>query len=1039
MERERHAEQDYMADAWGSGRSSHEGSELLDEDSEFMSDGTARQGSRREDSRMQQGDGTNGTSDDGEGGLNDDGDESLDDDMVDKISSSPSIDDGRSLWSSPPSDEQLAPPVAAASDSLLSPLRSSRQHHHLGRKYFEFDPDQQMAGIQSGMPTIDRIPDLAGVQLDGSADEAGDSTSVGSSTASRDISEGSGRRIDIVSRSSSASIANSLLLSTDTKRSSSYEGDNDNDDDDDDLLDTSFPSDPRMIDSGWGGECLRETEDIDFEFVYALHTFVATVEGQANATKGDTMVLLDDSNSYWWLVRVAKDNSIGYLPAEHIETPTERLARLNKHRNIDLSAAMLGDNQEKSKNPLKKAIRRRQAKIVTFSAPTYYEPSDVEWSDAEDEPNSAEGEPDSTVGKKVEQASQEENVKRDRDLNAQAQVKERLQGSNPPTSPGDTASETSKSVGDERQSEDSFNSQDSTPNSRSRNGTMRNTDSFFKDNTAEPKKMTLTPGLLREQEGDESPRSSESKEKASSPVTDVFDQVEKAGLVQTDKKTPRSKEKKSGMLSGLFKRKEKKIKVDEAAGGVVASSKHDGDILASPSSLSSQDSIASPVKERPPSKRPGGKLVKQPPPSSGLANSGLASPTGEGPKSLAERQPTPLGGRPAEGVRSPPPGMQRLAARDEGSSRNDGKPPSLRIRTQQSNDSMQSDNSKREHGLLSPLSNLVSPPNGNEQPKEEKHRKEKLKKAKQRMELDVESSPEDINAPSPQSAMHNDASDIQSNPPQTDRNLNVPPPARSAPSIPSPTAPYYPEPDSGPSLSTTGPGAGVSPIDPRVTAPNYTSTAHPNTTTSTLGESPVSTPYDSTPPDTPPTTSTFSRGDQPQSQSVSATASTSASHSPNTAPDSPASSQFATNTPTGAPRGQQLPPTTTRDPAMLTPTDSAQSSLQSLSVPSQTPSHSQSHPQAANQWNHARLREYLDSGAHASDVRNLLLVVGDRSGVKAVGRDHPIMKQYGYAEHERTLDEMSRRLDGMLAEYVGRRDRRARARVDGAGGGGAGG
>jgi hypothetical protein len=58
--------------------------------------------------------------------------------------------------------------------------------------------------------------------------------------------------------------------------------------------------------------CLtRYPEDIDFDFVYALHTFVATVEGQANAAKGDTMVLLDDSNSYWWLVRVVKDGSIG--------------------------------------------------------------------------------------------------------------------------------------------------------------------------------------------------------------------------------------------------------------------------------------------------------------------------------------------------------------------------------------------------------------------------------------------------------------------------------------------------------------------------------------------------------------------------------------------------------------------------------------------------------------------------------------------------------------------------------------------------------
>ena len=85
-------------------------------------------------------------------------------------------------------------------------------------------------------------------------------------------------------------------------------------DDDDASSDDFFSKDSRFIDSGWGGECLRETEDIDFEFVYALHTFVATVEGQANATKGDTMVLLDDSNSYWWLVRIVKDSSIGTFP-----------------------------------------------------------------------------------------------------------------------------------------------------------------------------------------------------------------------------------------------------------------------------------------------------------------------------------------------------------------------------------------------------------------------------------------------------------------------------------------------------------------------------------------------------------------------------------------------------------------------------------------------------------------------------------------------------------------------------------------------------
>jgi hypothetical protein len=41
-----------------------------------------------------------------------------------------------------------------------------------------------------------------------------------------------------------------------------------------------------------------------------------------------------NKSTYMW--------NIGYLPAEHIETPTERLARLNKHRNIDVISAQLG-------------------------------------------------------------------------------------------------------------------------------------------------------------------------------------------------------------------------------------------------------------------------------------------------------------------------------------------------------------------------------------------------------------------------------------------------------------------------------------------------------------------------------------------------------------------------------------------------------------------------------------------------------------------------------------------------------------------------
>ena len=82
-------------------------------------------------------------------------------------------------------------------------------------------------------------------------------------------------------------------------------------------------------------------ESINFDLVYALHSFAATVEGQANVVKGDSLILMDDSNSYWWLVRVLKTEEVGYIPAENIETPFERLARLNKHRNVDVRLLQL--------------------------------------------------------------------------------------------------------------------------------------------------------------------------------------------------------------------------------------------------------------------------------------------------------------------------------------------------------------------------------------------------------------------------------------------------------------------------------------------------------------------------------------------------------------------------------------------------------------------------------------------------------------------------------------------------------------------------
>src|SRR5271156_5338991 len=52
---------------------------------------------------------------------------------------------------------------------------------------------------------------------------------------------------------------------------------------------------------------------------------------------------------------------------------------------------MLGDNPEKSKNPLKKAMRRRNEKRVQFSAPQYFEPFEFDYSDEEEEEEGQDG------------------------------------------------------------------------------------------------------------------------------------------------------------------------------------------------------------------------------------------------------------------------------------------------------------------------------------------------------------------------------------------------------------------------------------------------------------------------------------------------------------------------------------------------------------------------------------------------------------------------------------------------------------------------
>ncbi|PBP27898.1 sh3 domain protein, partial [Diplocarpon rosae] len=514
------------------------------------------------------------------------GDDGMDDDMMDKISSSPSIDDGGyflpHLW--PQRNESLlrSPPVGCPSlpqacCESSSPFVETPDHFPLRPPP---DPIDKAEGRGSLVKRHRRH--LLGEYLDGTGSESNYEDRTAESSP---LPTGSGHwRVDKYDNDldldylSGQFLADHLALPTDQMMLdlgglTDAPGDGPSDEldpqrdelgitipyesseDEDDDYDIPYSADSRFVDSGWGGECLQELEDIDFEFVYALHTFIATVEGQANATKGDTMVLLDDSNSYWWLVRVVKDSSIGYLPAEHIETPTERLARLNKHRNIDLTSTMLCDQEAKSKNPLKKAIRRRNAKTVTFTAPTYVEASDVEYSTDEED-----GEIDyfgqngqqNQSGDQQDQRVEEEEAKAVEPLKIGADIREVQSESAEPES-------LNISSDLNRTSDEIF---DGKLESKSRNGTLRNTDSFFKDDSVETMKITLTPNLLRDDSSTSTRTSNDSKEMKQRISLDKLekDSPEKS-KDKKDRKEKKEKEKKPGMLSGLFKRKEKKAKL----------------------------------------------------------------------------------------------------------------------------------------------------------------------------------------------------------------------------------------------------------------------------------------------------------------------------------------------------------------------------------------------------------------------------------------------------------------------------------------------
>ncbi|KAI9873140.1 MAG: hypothetical protein M1830_000785 [Pleopsidium flavum] len=866
-----------------------------------------------------------------------DGDDG-DDDMMDKISSSPSIDDGGYILPSPWPARADSLISTSSPSSELQPFSSNTMINsfspsvstpaHLSISYSQQEGEEcpsedhhQLGGYGRGQEILNRDE-----VYKESEDESGDLLSplmsehafsyfrenLDHHQASIDTDlDGDGINHLLLPSDDplldnsfdDAPLSPSTSMSSSPPSASSWDYEHTNDDDTEDIF---FSDDSRFTDSGWGGECLREIEDIDFEFVYALHTFFATVEGQANATKGDTMVLLDDSNSYWWLVRVVKDSSIGYLPAEHIETPTERLARLNKHRNIDLSATMLGDNPEKSKNPLKKAMWRRNAKTVQFCAPTYVEASDVEYSTDEEE---GEGDFYGSEGEAAEVQGQTHSGPQESqgDAIAAEPLKvggspengraDGIQRSDAPVENGD--GELGPQAEMPRTSDEIYDRQEDGVNGKSRKGTVRNTDSFFKDESVETRKITLTPNILRDDSSNSTVRSNESKElKARSS----FDTLEKVGSpTERSKDDKKRREKKPGMLSGLFKRKDKKTRTQDE--DVDDSEKLSEEISRlSPQPKVSSESLSQDVQSSKPAQQPQrhpSKLQKAPPANS-LKNDQTGqklSPT----KPSWQTQPPPDRPAPIAGAVSP---SMRVVSPDV-DYRMEDTPAPLRVRSpEQPRETTPMDGRqdlKQSSGVFSPITNALRSSPSSSDPKPEK-----VKKAKRRVAMDDFDSSPDMEEQADLLEAPQQASIEQSLPAATERLSESP--------------------------------IHVSPIDPPISLP-------------------------------------------PRALIVDTCSQEEPSISPPSSPELIGAND--------AKSYEEAPASTSQSPATAPP------------------------------WSDASLRTYLEDD---SEIRDLLVVVHDKSGVVPAGPDHPITGGL-FKEENRRLGELSNRLDSMLGDWLARKSK----------------
>jgi hypothetical protein len=223
---------------------------------------------------------------------------------------------------------------------------------------------------------------------------------------------------------------------------------------------------------------------------------------------------------------------------------------------------MLGDQPDKARNPIRSAMKRRKTKTVQFAAPTYVDYSDIDYSTEEEDA-------DGNMFAQQQQAQQtqqsqqstgdsemEDETARVEPLKPRSQPKQAKAESKRQEAGGDTDSSSANKNGS--RAEEVSEVKADGPKKTS-NGTVR--DSFFKDDTVETKKITLTPNLLRDD--NDARTSTESREVKQRPSLDKLDKDSIFSKDDKKKKKDKDKDKKQGGLRGFFSRKDKKSKGEE--------------------------------------------------------------------------------------------------------------------------------------------------------------------------------------------------------------------------------------------------------------------------------------------------------------------------------------------------------------------------------------------------------------------------------------------------------------------------------------------